>query len=335
MAADSILARSQTNLVFDSAGRVSDVLVKPGDVITKGQVLMRLVSTDQEVAVAKAKLSLATAQNQLKKLKEGATTADIAAAKSAVETAKENLTRVKAGPTQAELTAAEAAVLTAQQAYNTLVNGPDADTLAQAQARLEQAQNSLWSTQLGRDAAGGRLGQPGGQLSYDQARASVANAEISVKLAQMDLDKLKVPASVADLTSGRAKLQQAQETLAELKTKPTAADIAAAEAQLAQAQSKLDTLQSGATEEDLAISGASVEQARLSLEQAQKQLDGALLLAPYDSTVLKVAPNAGEMVGTSTVAVVVGDLTGVEIKVPLSEVDVARVKAGQDGDGDR
>jgi len=377
-AAGSISAGRETDLVFGTSGRVSEVLVEAGDVVAAGQVLVHLDPIDLELSVAKARLSFASAENQLRKLLADSTEADLAAAlasvKSAeeslarviagateaeeaavlasVKSAEENLARVIAGPTEAEIAVAEAALASAQEAYQRLLNGPDADEIEQAKLSLDKAKNSLWSAQMSRDAKG----NPGGKASgaYDQAQASVANAEISVRLAEMALAELKEPATAAEIQDMAAKVEQARQNLQDLLDGPTAAEIASAESQLAQAEAKLDDLDGpsaaeiasaesqlasaqaklddllrGPSEEDIAISEAQVEQARLSLEQAEKQLESAALVAAYDGVILDLNVGEGEGVGATMVVAVLADLSTLEIVAPLSELDVVSVQEGQ------
>jgi len=180
---------------------------------------------------------------------------------------------------------------------------------------------------MARDAKGNPAGKASG--AYDQAQASVANAEISVRQAEIALAELKEPATAAEIQDMAAKVEQASENLEDLRASPTAAEIASAESQLAQAEAKLDDLLRGPTEQDIAISEAQVEQARLSLQQAEKQLESAALVAPHDGVILQVNVGAGEWVGANAVVAVLADLSALEIVAPLSELDVVSVEKGQ------
>lgn len=321
-ASGSIAASRQTTLVFGTAGKVIEVLVQPGSVVKAGQKLMRIDATDAEANVAKARLSLATAENQLKKLQTGSTEADIAAAKASLRSAEENLAKVKAGPTAADIAVAQATVATAQYNYEIGFKGGTDEAIRDAELKLAQSRNSLWSAQNARDDACSRG-------NCDGAKASVLNAEINVQTAELNLARLKQPATASALQDLAAKVAQAQEKLDSLKASPTPADIAAAESQLAQAQAKLTTTTTGATAEDVAISKAQVEQARLNLQQAEQTLTYAVLNAPHDGTVLSVSANPGEWVTSNGQVAVLADLSRLEINSPLSELDIVRVAKGQ------
>lgn len=323
--AGSIAARRQVSLIFGASGRVAEVLVTAGDVVKAGQPLLRLDTTDLEVAVAKAKLSLATAENQLKKLQEGISEADIASAQAAVKNAEQNLAKVKAGASPSEIAAATSALAAAEERLKKLRAGPDPDAIRDAEFKLMQSKNSLWASQNSRDLACSRPGREG----CDSANASVANAEIAVRQAEIALEKAKQPPTAADVQDANAKYEQAKEALRKLKESPTPVDIAAAEAQLAAAKAKLESIMRGTSQEDLAIAKAQVDQANLNLKQAQQQLDRAILRAPFDGIVLTLKTDVGQWVGENTVVGTFADLSALEIVVGLSELDVVRTEKGQ------
>ena len=326
-AAGNIAARAETTLTFRTTGEVKAVHVQEGDRVEAGQLLMELDTTDLELDVAKARLSLATAEAQLAKTKAGPTAAELAAAQASLESARENLAKVQAGPTQAQLAAAEAALKAAQDSYQRTVDRPTPDDVEQARLKLDQAKNSLWASQNQRDAT---CGQSNSSPQCDSAKAQVANAEIAVRLAEVTYQDAQTPATAAEIENAAAQVQRAQDDLDQLRNSPTAAELAAAQAQVAQAESQLDKLTNGPTAEDLAISEAQVEQARLSLQQAERRLEDAKLVAPFAGTVVDVGYREGEYTSANKSAVTLTDLSTLEIEVPLAEMDVARVAPGQE-----
>jgi len=76
-----------SELRFDAAGTVTEVLVQEGDVVAEGEVLARLETTDLERAVAQAELNLRQAQLSLEQLQEPADEADVRQAEHAVDQA--------------------------------------------------------------------------------------------------------------------------------------------------------------------------------------------------------------------------------------------------------
>jgi HlyD family secretion protein len=329
--AASISSKNVTNQSFRISGKVKTVNVQQGDRVQAGQVLMELDTTDLEVTIAKAKLSLATAEQQFAKAKIGSTAAEIAAAKANLVSAQQKLADVKAGPSKAQIASAEASLRTAQDNLNTLYSQPTAESIASAKAKLDQAKNSLWASQSQRDSTCGQAVASGNASSAacNSANASVANAEINVQLAEVAYADAQKPATAVAIEAATAQVANAQDTLDKLRASPTAADIASAEAAVATAQATLDTKTTGPTAQDLAISQASVDQAKITLEQAQRALEDAKLTALFAGTVTAVNYRVGESANAGATAVGLVDLSTLELVVPLAEVDVARVAVGQ------
>jgi HlyD family secretion protein len=324
--AGNIVPAQEVTLDFQTSGQVKTVNVQVGDQVKAGQVLATLDTSDLELQVANAQAALTIAQAKLEQTTAGPTAEELATAQAAVKSAEENLAKVKAGPTAAEVAAAEAQLKAAQDNYNTVVNQPDPSAVQQAKLQLDQAKNSLWSAQSSRDAIKGRGSSS--PEAKDQADASVANAEIAVQLAQQAYEDAQKPATTQEIQTALAQVKTAQDNLAKLT--PTAADIAAAESQLAQAQSSLAALTQGPTDQDLAIAQAGVDQANIALQQAQRKLQDAQIVAPFDGTVMSVDITPGQAASTdSTGTISLADTHNLEIDGQLDEIDVPKAKIGQ------
>ncbi len=175
-ATGSISANADVALTFGSAGNVTNVSVKPGDTVKKGQELARVDDTDLQSSVKTAKASLDQAQANFKKATDGASQKDIDIAKASLNSAQAKYQQTKNGnalPTdissaQAQLRSAQAKLALDQQ------GGTPAD-IAAAKSAQSSAEASLASAQakLAKDQAGpdnGTITQA--QATYDQALAS-------------------------------------------------------------------------------------------------------------------------------------------------------------------
>ncbi|MBC7264675.1 MAG: efflux RND transporter periplasmic adaptor subunit [Chloroflexi bacterium] len=220
-------------------------------------------------------------------------------AEAALAIAEANLAQAKAGATEEELASARAALASAQASLDELRNTPDARQLELAKLNWEQAKNSLWAAQIDRDGLG-----PVGGHQYDAANARVAVAEVAVRIAQL----------------------QYEQTAAG----PREAQIKAAEAQLAQAKAALAKLENNPTTESLAILQAQVDQARASLELARLRLEGATITAPFTGTVGAIHIAEGELVSSTTPAIILADLSGYHIDIAIDETDIRHVAVGQE-----
>lgn len=322
-AAGNIAARALTSLSFRTLGQVKAVTVELGQVVAEGEVLMELDGTDVELDVAKARLSLATAENQLAKARAGATESELAAAQAGLASAQENLAKVQAGPTREQMAATEATLASARQRYQQLQSGPSDDELATARAGLEKATVALQQAQVNYADKSDDPNQSGA------AEEAYRRALLDLEVAQANYNLATKGASSADLQNALAQVRQAEDSLQRLRTSPTEAELAAAQSQVAQAQSQVDRLLSGSTTQDLAIAETQVEQARLTLQQAERRLQDTRLVAPFGGTVTDIGYRAGEYVTANAPAVSLADLSAFELEVPVAEVDVTRVRAGQ------
>lgn len=265
------------SLTFGTSGRVARIAVQEGSTVKKGDLLAELEGEESELELKAAEQRLAAARARL--------------------------AEAQAKPLPEELRAAEARVASARARLDALRAGPTAAELEEASLRLQQARNRLWGAQLARDAIGGS-GASG--AAYEQARASVAQAEIEVRLSELALE--------------------------ELKAGPSPAEIAAAEAALAQEQATLARLKAGPSPEELASLQAAVAEAEIALEQLRearaRAAEARRLYAPFDGTITSIAIREGQAVNPSQEAMVLADLSELQVEtIDFSELYVSRVRA--------
>jgi multidrug efflux pump subunit AcrA (membrane-fusion protein) len=97
-AAGNLELANEHQIVVEVNGIVSELLVKVGDTVEEGQLLVVLDSREAERAVEQALLAVATAQADYNDQLDGADPLEIAAAEASLRAAQENLADVMAGP---------------------------------------------------------------------------------------------------------------------------------------------------------------------------------------------------------------------------------------------
>ncbi|MCE7005600.1 HlyD family efflux transporter periplasmic adaptor subunit [Kibdelosporangium philippinense] len=142
--------------------------------------------------------------------------------------------------------------------------------------------------------------------------------------------------------------------LAKLDDKQAKLQLAAAKSSLSAARENLanagtTTSQQGQSQSTKSLQ-AQVDQAEVSVEQAQEVVNATTLAAPGDGTVTSVNGTVGQKSGsssgsgssgggvasssssssTSSGFITITNLAGLQVKANLAEIDVAKVKAGQD-----
>jgi multidrug resistance efflux pump len=176
------------------------------------------------------------------------------------------------------------------------------------------------------------------QTAVDTAQANLQSAQIKLAtLGRATLQELQ-SARMA-YSSAQAGLQTAQVKLDALLSGPTQADLETARSGLASAQATLSTRSGNIRASDIALQQEAVRQAEISLQQAQVDLDGNTLVAPFDGIVASVAGNVGESssAGTATGTqssgssgfITLVDPREVRVDVTVDETDVAKIAVGK------
>ncbi len=172
------------------------------------------------------------------------------------------------------------------------------------------------------------------RIAYEDAKAkeitSIAEAEAQLRSAQTDLNTLNTPNSET-VAAARAQLASAEATLARLVGDQRTGALAAQQANLAQAQANLDQLLADPRSTDLARAQARVAQAQANVDLALIRLDETTLRAPFDGTVARINVTMGEDLSQNAPITLI-DMSRVQVKVTVDEVDVSRVQVGQQVD---
>src|SRR5581483_9259169 len=271
-------------VAFSIGGTVSQIPVKEGQQIKKGNTIALLDTSDLQLQLKTAEDALALAEATLAQTKTPATPEEIAAAQAAYDSAVAAFERAKKGPTPEELAAAQAAYNSALTAYNRAKNGPTAEELEILKGQLAKAQAAVNVAQAAYDRIGG-ASNPFSAQTPQALQLQQATQDYQIALANYNKAVNPDPTAIAQ---AQAQLAQAQATLQKLKDAPNEEDILAAQAQV-------DLRKKGARAEDIAVAEKRVEQARTGVEQARAQLDKATLKAPMDGTITDISIREGEL----------------------------------------
>lgn len=146
---------TEINLNSMLSGYVDEVLVKDGDKVSEGQVLMRIDADIVKAQLDQAKAGLsqayatqAAAQAQLDKAVNGARSEDITKAKAQYDYVASTYERMQnlfeeGAISQSDLDNVQAQYLAAKATYDEAITGARSEDIAAAQAQLEQAQSAV------------------------------------------------------------------------------------------------------------------------------------------------------------------------------------------------
>jgi len=182
--------------------------------------------------------------------------------------------------------------------------------LAQAQAALEQAEYNLEKAE-----------EPYSRDDIKSAQAAVASAEDYLDYAEWMLDQ-------AEEAEEEAENEEAEE-LAEAQVQQWTLEVSRAWASLLAAEAQLEAILDAPDEGAVDAAEAQLEAAEQALAQAQKQLDEATITAPFNGIVASVGADEGDTVLTTTTIIHLIDLTSMELKVDVDEIDIPGVEVGQ------
>ena len=111
------------------------------------------------------------------------------------------------------------------------------------------------------------------RLDDTEAQYQVAQAQIVMRQAELQLVKLVADPSAADLASSQATLTSAQAEMANLIALASAEELAGARNELTSAQAALAELSAGPSDQEIIVAKADIEKAQVDLQQAQAEYD--------------------------------------------------------------
>jgi multidrug efflux pump subunit AcrA (membrane-fusion protein) len=211
-----------------------------------------------------------------------------------------------------DLKTAEASLAAAYAAYNDLKKGPKSTAVEQALRSLNQSKNSLYNTQLGRDATCRIV--PG--VSTDAAVAAIKARDKDCKESDLNVQ------------ASELRLQNAEQQYKDAQKPATSADLARAWSNIAQAQASLAKLKRGSSAEQKAVYDLQIKQAELTVARAERALKKAQLLSPCDCVVQNTTLSVGALAAGGGVAL--QDVRELRLRTTnLSERDVVALTPGQ------
>ena len=201
------------------------------------------------------------------------------------------------------------------------VNEDDEVSEGEVLAKLETDPFELALTQAQVTLAQARVTRAQVLVTQAQAQAALAQAQIALDAAEDNLDKVEdyLERLRKYFSESNSKVEKARSQLetAELQLEAAEAQLEAAEFQLEAAEPQLETA-------DFQLKAA--EQA---LGEAQKQLDRTTLTAPFDGIIVSVDIDEGDTVSVATSIIHLIDLSSMELKAGVDEIDIASVKLNQ------
>ena len=277
-ATGEIVPEQEALLSVSAGGVIEDVLVKEGDSVSAGEVLVRLEGTEQQLAaVSAAELELANAQYALEALYKDT---DLLAAQAlqTAETAERALEDLNNQELQQAL--ALQAVADAQKAVNTTERGVRylQSTANQADIDAQKAQVVLAKDALdkAREDFEPYANKPEDNLTRANFQAKLAAAQQVYDAAVRKLNALEgtgsevdINVAEADYLTAQATLIQAERDLERVMEGPDPGEVALLEAQIEKGYKDYEIYSAGPDPDDVTLAEARITNAETQLAAAQ------------------------------------------------------------------
>lgn len=231
---------------------------------------------------------------------------------------------------------AKADLVTAEKNFDTLLNSNL--STAQAQLNLANAKDAYDRARWYRYPTSGPRSTDPNQI--DAAKAAVTIAQDKVDKAQKfydrfsetkDDDPLKASA-LSTLANAKQNLEKAKKDLDFLTQSANSkeqaiseGEIAVALAQYEDAQREWERLKDGADPKD-------IEAAKARITAIEATIGLAQITAPFGGTVTDIQSMVGDQVNAGTISIRIDDLSQILVDVQVPEVDINRIKVGQNVD---
>lgn len=319
-----IVPQEYASLSMPTGGIVDEILAAEGDIVEKGQLILRLRNSQQQAAVAQAEAEVQIAKARFEELRAGARLQEIASAQADVDAAKARLAKLQEGP-RSEAIGAERASLEAVRAeLAQLYRGPTENERIAAEAELAnaEAERNVAQSAYNKVSFRNDVGQLPESLRLQEA-TNKYNA------AKARYDALFVGPNPDAIAKAQANIRQAQADLDILVAPATQNEIAEAEADLRRFESALELLTAGTRQEALIAAQADVAKAEAALSLAKADLFDTKLRAPFAGTLAAIDVKIGEQIVVGTPVVQLADLSTWQIETEdMTELDVVYVYEG-------
>ena len=339
---------------FGVPGVVGDVLVVQGDIVSIGDVLVRMDAetvANLEKAVAQTRIDVRDAEDSLDEAKRPTAAqiaqaeSDVANARLSLQQAEEELSELGVvspdilAQTRIDILEARSDLDEARDNKATLLS-PTVQDMAQAQAAVTAAHITLQEAKDDLEAFLSEIAAGPDQLELEYKSRAVESAEADVLDAEAALaaliepDESDIELADREIELAEARLAEVEEVLSDLLEDPDPVEmqvrqtaVLLASESLAEAESSLESYRT-VDELDVELRQADLVAARTALDVAISNLERSTLRAPFDGVVVAVYIEVGEQVSANTQAIEMADPSVVEVSGSVDEIDVLFLREG-------
>ncbi len=276
-------------LAFKVAGRITELNIREGQWVKKGDVI--------------ARLDAATLNNQLDRDQ-----ASVEAAQSNYQQLETSIEYQKA-TIESDVAARQAEQAQVQAKLDELLAGSRSQDIQQMQAAVNDAQSANAMA----------------KADWDRAQTLFKNEDIS--RAQYDQAKMKIDSTTALLRQSQERLNLMQE--GPRKEEIAGARAAVAKAQAAVKTAEANRIELTRKQQELGARQAEISNNRAQAGITKTQIDDTVIIAPIDGVIMVKPAEAGEVIAAGTTVASLGNLDHPWLRAYINETDLGKVKLGQ------
>jgi HlyD family secretion protein len=306
-------------------GAVAKVYVEEGQRVDKGDIILELRNESDDISINQSSLDIFEAENRLKKLKEDAENLTIKAPFSGIVTEISGEEGDKVSSDQKYLRIIDKSVLEAVVPFNKkqvekMKVGDKANVVVLGSYQTLEGKVTKISQQ-------GFGGKNGGLLHNVTVEVKNPGALAEGMEVKVDINKGGFSYYAIEQIN---KLKWKTNKIVEFKIDGTLDNISVEQDQKV---SKGDILGKISNEDylrDIEVQEKRVRNNRLELGKKKKELDDDIIYSPIAGTVIGMNVVSGENITSDDTATKIADLDNLKITIPVDELDILKVKKGQD-----
>jgi HlyD family secretion protein len=283
------LELTQVDLSFKVAGRLTELNVREGQWVKKGDVIARLDAATLGQQLDRDQASVASAQSNYEQLE------------TSIEYQKATI--------ESDIASRVADQAQSQAKLDELLAGSRRQEILQGDAGVNDAKSANEMA----------------KADWDRAQTLFKNEDIS--RAQYDQAKSRLDSTAAQLNQAQQRLGLLQE--GPRKEEIAGARAALAHAQAAVQQAQANRIDLKRKEQELAARQAEIAKNRAQAGMTRTQIDDTVLVAPLDGVILVKPAENGEVIAAGTTVVSIGDLDHPWLRAYVNETDLGKVKLGE------
>ena len=280
---------TQVDIAFKIAGKISELLVREGDAVSKGAIIARLDRDTISLQKVRDEAGIASAQAGILQMDSAISwQADVLARETAlrrteIRAAEATLANVLAGAREQEVSQARAALDDAKS------------QLTMATGDWERAQKLIANEDISKS-------------QFDQYQSRYRSATAAAKSAEQRLSLVQEGPRKQDVELARAQLERAKAALS-----------------LVEANAKELTRK----QQEMGSRRAEMSRAKAQVAVTDSLLNDTTAASPIDGVVLLKAIEAGEVVAPGATVVTIADIEHPWVRAYVPETQLARLKLGQ------